>query len=128
MGGLTRLDDLRFETLPWLRLRRAGPDHYAHGGTWALVRLSGALLIHRCSRVFTRVGFGRRYCTCCGWRGSRFLPHVDGGYVCFDTACPKCHSYGRHRSHRLLYDRVMHMSDQSGSRLYMAPESNLGYL
>jgi SAM-dependent methyltransferase len=67
----------------------------------------------------------RRFCPCCGWRGTFFLPYCDLGFVIFNIECPRCQSHPRHRAHIAFYRQ--YFSGISGLLLYFAPEKNTGY-
>jgi SAM-dependent methyltransferase len=92
-----------------------------------LVRVTFGLTLTLIRPLVVRIGQANKYCPCCGWRGSRFMPFLATGYISFNTLCPVCASSPRHRAHRLFYERYLHFSKRQGTLLYFAPERNLVY-
>jgi SAM-dependent methyltransferase len=95
------------------------------GGVGGITRLITAILMKIFKSIYTRVGNGKKYCPCCGWKGANFLPYIDAGYVVFHNECPVCKSQARHRAHSLFYRK--HFPCLSGELLYVAPEKNVDY-
>ena len=98
---------------------------YVAAGVRGIARLVLAVLMKVFQRVYTRIGSGKKFCPCCGWHGTHFLPYIDAGYVNFQEECPICRSHARHRAHSLFYRK--HFSGICGRLLYIAPEKNLEY-
>jgi SAM-dependent methyltransferase len=101
--------------------------NYGNYGPRGVARVTAALGLTALGPLAVRVGARDKYCPCCGWRGSRFMPFMATGYVVFDTLCPSCESSPRHRAHRLFYEKTLGFSARTGDLLYFAPERNLEY-
>ncbi len=101
--------------------------NFRNYGLRGVLRVSAALAMTLLRPVTVRVGPTDRYCPCCGWRGSRFMPFLATGYIVFNTLCPSCASSPRHRAHRIFYEQRLQFSQRSGRLLYFAPERNLLY-
>ena len=99
--------------------------HLKLSGIREVVRLGAALLIHSIGSIYSRTGSVSRFCPCCEWKGKNFLPYIAGGYVTFQAACPDCRWHGRHRGHRLFYDRIFKLMERKGRLLYFAPEDSV---
>lgn len=98
---------------------------YSAGGIVGIKRLFIAILMKIFKSIYTRIGSGRKYCPCCGWKGTNFLPYIDAGYVGFQGVCPVCNSQARHRAHSLFYRKYFPCIH--GELLYIAPEKNVDY-
>jgi hypothetical protein len=101
--------------------------NFKNDGVAGLVHVTIGLTQTLFRHLVVRIGPANRYCPCCGWRGSRFLPFLATGYIAFNTLCPICSSAPRHRAHRLFYEKQLGFSHRRGSLLYFAPEHNLVY-
>ena len=98
---------------------------YKFGGINNLLRFYVACFFKLTSKIFTSVGKKNKYCPCCDWEGSHFLPYIEMGNVAFEAVCPKCNSHGRHRGHISFYQN--NLTNISGKLLYIAPEENVNF-
>jgi SAM-dependent methyltransferase len=99
--------------------------NYRTGGLIGVLKLTFAMGLCAIGPVYSKIGFTKRYCPSCDWKGANFLLFLATGYVSFQVRCPRCQCSSRHRAHQFFYDNHLHLMEKSGRLLYFAPESNV---
>jgi len=99
--------------------------NYKTNGLTGLLRLTLALGLCALGPIYSRIGFTKRYCPSCRWKGANFLPFLAIGYVHFKVRCPSCQCHARHRAHQIFYEKHLQLMEEEGRLLYFAPESNV---
>jgi len=61
-------------------------------------------------------------CPCCGWEGPAFIAKSNWRAVTFNSQCPKCNSYSRHRGLMALLPTLL-KEISSGDIIIFAPEN-----
>jgi SAM-dependent methyltransferase len=76
-------------------------------------------------RPLNLVAPARSECTCCGWRGARFLNHVGYDEILENYVCPRCGSHARHRGLAIFLRRMFDARTAPATVLHFAPERGI---
>ncbi len=64
-------------------------------------------------------------CSCCGWRGARFLNYVGYDETLRNYVCPRCGSHARHRGLAIFLRRLFGAQGRVLRVLHFAPERGI---
>ncbi len=76
-------------------------------------------------RPLNLVGPARCECSCCGWRGTRFLNYVGYDETLANYVCPRCGSHARHRGLAIFLRQYLSAREAPIRVLHFAPERGI---
>lgn len=71
------------------------------------------------------VGPARCQCSCCGWRGTRFLNYIGYDETLSNYVCPRCGSHARHRGLAIFVRQSLRAQKAAPRVLHFAPERGI---